>query len=99
MADRFGAFTASLRDGQAPPASADAALEALWWGAKGNWERAHGIVAEREGERNCDRVHAWLHRVEGDDANARYWYRRAGLPAATGTTDAEWREIVTALLA
>jgi hypothetical protein len=25
-------------------------------------------------------VHAVLHKIEGDAANARYWYRRAGRP-------------------
>jgi len=28
----------------------------------------------------------------------RYWYRRAGKPAAVGALDAEWTEIATALL-
>ena len=35
---------------------------------------------------------------EGDVSNARYWYRHAGQPEATGPLEAEWRQIVAALL-
>jgi hypothetical protein len=44
-------------------------------------------------------VHAHLHRVEGDLANAAYWYRRAGHPVAAGAIAAEWEAIAAALLA
>ena len=44
-------------------------------------------------------MHAHLHRVEGDLANAGYWYRRADLPPSEAPLDDEWEEIVTALLA
>ena len=44
-------------------------------------------------------MHAHLHRVEGDLANAAYWYRRAGCPVASSSLDKEWLAIVTALLA
>jgi hypothetical protein len=43
-------------------------------------------------------VHAYLHRVEGDEGNAGYWYRRAGKPHAKHPLDAEWAEIAGALL-
>jgi hypothetical protein len=43
-------------------------------------------------------VHAYLHRVEGDLGNASYWYRRTGKPAATGSLEAEWEAIASALL-
>ena len=42
-------------------------------------------------------MHAHLHRVEGDLANARYWYARAGRPEATGGLDEEREEIARAL--
>ncbi len=74
------------------------ALAAVWWLAKGNWDRAHGIVQEREGDAACNWVHAHLHRVEGDTWNAAYWYRRAARPAATAALDAERAEILAALL-
>src|SRR3954467_10691292 len=43
-------------------------------------------------------VHAYLHRKEGDLANAAYWYRRAGRPMAREELTAEWLAIATALL-
>ncbi len=43
-------------------------------------------------------VHAYLHCVEGDRANANYWYRRAGRPLQTGDLRAKWKTIVTELL-
>ena len=52
-------------------------MKSLWWAKKGNWEKAHNIaqdIATNDGSR----IHAYLHRVEGDLGNAAYWYRRAG---------------------
>jgi len=43
-------------------------------------------------------VHAYLHRKEGDQANAGYWYRRAGKAAATCALADEWEAIAEALL-
>jgi hypothetical protein len=40
-----------------------------------------------------------LHRIENDDENARYWYRRAGVPAASGALQAEWTAIARDLIA
>jgi hypothetical protein len=81
-----------------PPAGLAPALTALWWAAKDNWARAHDIVMN-EGGKDCAWVHAYLHRVEGDLDNARYWYREAGKPAASGPLPPEWEGIVRALLA
>jgi hypothetical protein len=72
-------------------------LQALWWAAKGDWNKAHNIVQD-EDTQDAAWVHAYLHRVEGDLGNAGYWYRRAGKPTATDTLDAEWERIVAALL-
>ena len=44
-------------------------------------------------------AHAYLHRVEGDAANAGGWYRRAGKTPSTAPLDTEWDEIAKALLA
>jgi hypothetical protein len=80
-----------------PPGGLTAAVEALWWAAKGDWDKAHKIVMDDEG-REAAWVHAYLHRVEGDLPNAGYWYRAAGKPAATGALEAEWAAITTELL-
>ena len=81
-----------------PPAGLRAALEALWWAGKGAWDRAHALVQDGTGV-EAAWVHAYLHRVEGDLANAGYWYRRAGRPVASGSQDEEWSAIAAALLA
>jgi hypothetical protein len=51
-----------------------------------------------EGGKDCAWVHAYLHRVEGDLENARYWYRRAGKPEASGALKSEWAAIASKLL-
>ncbi len=43
-------------------------------------------------------MHAYLHRREGDAANAGYWYRRAGKPAQRGPLEPEWEAIARAVL-
>jgi hypothetical protein len=90
-------FKASLAAAE-PPQGLGLALTALWWDAKGDWNVAHQQVQQDEGNPACDWVHAYLHRKEGDAANARYWYRGAGKTAATGPLDQEWTEIVEILI-
>lgn len=91
-------FRASV-SADAPPADTGPALQALWWVAKGDWERAHKAVQGHDGQPQCAWVHAHLHRVEGDLSNAGYWYRRAERPAATVPLDVEWDQLAQALLA
>jgi hypothetical protein len=90
-------FRASL-SGAEPAPNLDAPLAALWWAAKGDWNKAHSI-AQHEETSDAAWVHAYLHRVEGDLGNAGYWYRRAGKPVASGSLEAEWEQIVQTLLA
>ena len=80
-----------------PPAGSAPALAALWWAAKDDWQRAHQLVMDEEGK-DCAWVHAYLHRQEGDLANAHYWYEQAGKAVATGSLQAEWDRIGRALL-
>ncbi len=72
-------------------------LQALWHDARGDWERAHELVQQATG-READRVHAYLHRKEGDEGNARYWYCRLGLPPLTGPLEDEWMGLVREFL-
>lgn len=83
--------------GAAPPAGLDRALLALWHDARGDWDTAHALAQEAGGIDGAW-VHAYLHRKEGDAANAGYWYRRAGRPPAAGDLRAEWEMIARALL-
>jgi hypothetical protein len=73
------------------------ALLALWWDAKGDWEKAHEVAQDVAGADGAW-VHAYLHRKEGDLGNASYWYRRAGRAVATGESGVEWEGIVAEML-
>ena len=44
----------------------------------GDWAAAHAIVQQDEADPTAAWIHAVLHKIEGDAANARFWYRRAG---------------------
>ncbi len=88
-------FNATLEK-KTPPA-VSAALVALWHDAKGDWERAHEVAQDVE-DATGSWVHAYLHRKEGDEGNAAYWYRKAGKPVERGPLGVEWTRIVTALL-
>jgi hypothetical protein len=83
--------------GAAPPPGLGRALQALWLEARGRWDEAHA-AAQAAGGTDGDWVHAYLHRKAGDEVNAGYWYARAGQPAATGGSEAEWAAIARALL-
>jgi hypothetical protein len=43
-------------------------------------------------------VHAYLHRKEGSNSNADYWYERAGRSFHRPTLDTEWAALVDGLL-
>ncbi len=73
-----------------------AALTALWYEAQGDWTAAHDALQD-DNSRDGAWVHAYLHRVEGDEFNAAYWYRRAGKPVCTTTLPVEWTQLVQAL--
>ncbi len=83
--------------GEQAPRELDAALQALWYEAKGDWDEAHRQAQSKDDEAGAW-VHAYLHRVEGDEGNAGYWYRRANRPHATSALADEWQEIASALL-
>lgn len=81
----------------APPSDAPKLVQALWHDAQGHWDEAHEIAqAVEDGDGAW--VHAYLHRKEGDQSNAEYWYSRAGRPPSRAALDEEWAEIATALL-
>ena len=82
---------------EAPPNSLSAPLAALWWDAKGNWAKAHGLVDELESKDGMS-VHAYLHRKEGATSNADYWYARAGREFHRPELGDEWHALVTGLL-
>ena len=89
-------FRSSL-DGAAPPEPLSPPLRVMWEDAKGNWTAAHALAQDIDDETGAW-IHAYLHRQEGDQANAGYWYRRAKKSTATDTLEEEWARIVAALI-
>jgi hypothetical protein len=78
MKNKIEEFKQSLTN-NVPPVGISIFLEALWYDAKGQWEKAHEIAQTDEGNQKYDRIHAYLHRKEGDIFNSKYWYRRIQL--------------------
>jgi hypothetical protein len=72
--------------------------EAVDLALAGDWQAAHLIAQDHDRERLANWIHAIAHRMEGDEANADYWYRRCGrADLAPHTVDAELRMISAAL--
>lgn len=80
-------FVESLAS-ETPPRELPTPLKALWYDSNGDWVAAHEAVQDDE-DRASARVHAYLHRKEGDLWNARYWYRVAGRRPASGPLEDE----------
>ena len=81
-----------------PPPGLSLALTALWHDAHGDWQQAHAIAQDIDDSTGAW-IHAYLHRKEGDQSNAEYWYRRARRAPAAGDLAVEWKQIAGALLA
>ena len=92
-----GEFRGTLQSAE-PPVGLSLALQTLWWDGKDDWTRAHECAQQDEGKTGAS-VHAYLHRKEGDQGNAVYWYNRAGRTPATVSLDAEWDALARELLA
>jgi hypothetical protein len=88
-------FRASLSCDE-PPEGLTAPVTALWWDAKGHWAQAHGLVDELETQDGMA-VHAYLHRKEGEEWNANYWYNRAGRRFHREKLEDEWAALVEGL--
>jgi hypothetical protein len=77
--------------------------QALWWLKQGglrpgpDWERAHELCQQAEGDRDHDLVHALVHWIEGDAGNRDYWYRRVAPWRRATTIEAEWQAVQAAV--
>lgn len=85
-------FKGSLTNSQ-PPAGISIYLQSLWFDGKGDWQEAHALVDSLPGT-EAAHVHAYLHRKEGDLANADYWYRRANQSRPAVDLNQEWENLV-----
>jgi hypothetical protein len=77
----------------APGNDCSAQLKSLWYDGKGDWHQAHAQV-DHLTDRASAWVHAYLHRKEGDNWNANYWYSKANKSAPNLSLDAEWEQLV-----
>lgn len=68
-------------------------LRALWYDAIGDWEASHNIAQDLHTDLGSW-IHAYLHRKEGDEFNAEYWYSRANRSVPTITLDEELKQMV-----
>ena len=89
-------FKASLALAAAPKGISNL-LEAMWHDGKGDWERSHNIAQDIHSKEGSW-IHAYLHRKEGDEGNAAYWYARAGRKMPVISLKDEWEVICEELL-
>ena len=89
-------FKQSLSQNE-PPENSSAYLSALWYDAKGDWDKAHKLIQDIE-DKDASWIHAYLHRKEGDNRNADYWYNLAGKKRPDISLEKEWDEIAGALI-
>lgn len=88
-------FKESLSQPQ-PPDNISDYLKALWYDANGNWDKAHKLIQDIDTE-YASWIHAYLHRKEGDNGNAGYWYKRAGKNSSSASLQKEWEQILNEL--
>ena len=78
----------------------DELIRAVDLALAGEWEAAHGVVQQYEDDATAAWIHAVLHKVEGDEGNSRYWYRRAHkMERVNAESQAELAEIREELVA
>ena len=82
---------------ESPPDIWPEALRAVWWEANGNWDNSHNIAQDIQSDVG-NWIHAYLHRKEGDEWNAGYWYRRANREFPKNTLDEELDTIIEHIL-
>jgi hypothetical protein len=89
-------FKQSLQ-GSEPPPGLNVFLEVLWYDGKKEWKKAHDLVDRMPGL-SAARIHAYLHRVEGDIGNATYWYYKSRERMPPFHTEDEWDYLVNRFL-
>ncbi|OIQ40545.1 MAG: hypothetical protein BM563_02340 [Bacteroidetes bacterium MedPE-SWsnd-G1] len=78
---------------EAPNANWSEALKSLWYEANGDWNASHNIAQDLHTEMGSW-IHAYLHRKEGDDWNAGYWYRQANKSFPESTLEEELKAMI-----
>jgi hypothetical protein len=73
----------------APPNHYTIHQRSLWHDAKKDWQVAHDLIDQLDDVISAH-IHAYLHRKEGDQWNANYWYKRARQPVFDGSLENEF---------
>lgn len=73
------------------------ALKSLWYDVNGDWDASHNIAQDLHTEIGSW-IHAYLHRKEGDDWNAGYWYKQANKIFPKTTFEEELKELIEFVL-
>lgn len=89
-------FKTTLKESDVPHFK-NVLLQALWYDAKGDWNMAHKIAQEVD-TLDGAWIHAYLHRKEGDEGNASYWYHRANRKLPKIALDEEREHLLAELL-
>jgi hypothetical protein len=63
-------------------------IKALDLACEGNWGESHVLVQQYSDKLSC-LIHAYLHRLEGNISNAKYWYGCAGVDMPNNTLEDE----------
>ena len=92
----YNTFIQSLKN-NSPPIGISKPMQAMWYAKKGNWYKAHQIAQNITSD-SGSWIHAYLHRVEGDESNARYWYNRANIKPINTDFNEEAKRIITHIL-
>lgn len=66
----------------------DIHIRALDLAKQDQWDASHDLIQDGSDSLSC-LIHGYLHRVEGDISNAKYWYNRAGTSMPDNTLPAE----------
>jgi hypothetical protein len=67
-------------------------LQSLELDKAGDWNGAHELIQDVNSQ-EASWIHAYLHRKEGDESNARYWYNRAGQDYCLEELKIEWHQL------
>jgi len=68
-------------------------IQALELTANGDWDGAHQLIQEYNDELAC-LIHGYLHREEGDESNASYWYGQVGRALPDNTLEQEFDHLL-----
>ena len=61
----------------------------------GNWDEAHKLVQQCSADELSCLIHAYLHRIEGNIDNAKYWYSHIGIDMPNNNLEDELDRLYT----